>query len=97
MFKFIKDFYHNFNALEEHLVKLEKVAYTLSDKVDKLELDNKKLRAKIVELFPKPSSNGIENKPLEEIDITEDMRVPLVDGVKVRFETEKETHTITLK
>jgi len=40
--------------------------------------------------------NDIEKKELEEIPLDESMRIPVVDGVKIKFENETQSYPINL-
>lgn len=104
MFQRLRRFFHKDLEAGQHtmlrellitkqlIFTLESQLATLLERTENLE----KLSLVASDQFPKPSKNKIEEDVMKDIEITEDFRVPIVDGVKIRFETEQEARDIKI-
>ena len=77
---------NHFNDFMKHLKETEEML--ISGNINNYYNAKNPQQAK--DLITSAVENTIENKETDEIPITDDMRVPIIDGVKVKFEDEEE-------
>lgn len=78
------------NKLADAIGEARKVAATRSSDIEK-ELVLYKAKVEFLENYFKdiPSENTIEKEETPEVELNEEMRFPIVDGVKFKFEGEE--------
>lgn len=100
----IKDLFHlpryistleqKIEGLEIHKLMAQETMKSQNDRLSDLEKELKLFEGKLQVLekyfTSKPVKNQIEEKEIEEIEVDESFRIPIVDGIKVKFEGEED-------
>ncbi|SRR5258708_5001453 len=78
--------------IEEKSIGQGNLNINLIKKIEDLEKKNAYLEGQVASLskyfFSAPDKNSIEEEGPEEIEVDENFRVPIVDGIKIKFEGE---------